>query len=57
MKKKIQKSLKLNRETLTSLNHGNLREAVGAVTAACGTTTTNQTASTCAYRNTNCVGW
>ena len=55
MKKKIQKPLKLNRETLTSLNHGNLREPVGAVSLGC--TTAEQTASTCAWRNTNCVGW
>lgn len=55
--KKIQKSLKLNRETLTALDYRNLREPVGAATLACTTTTTNQTASTCAYRNTQCVGW
>src|SRR4051812_8391876 len=45
MKKKIQKPLRLNRETLTSLNHGDLREPVGAVsqipnacTSVCSTT-------------------
>ena len=31
MKKKIQKPLKLNRETLTSLDHGDLRQPVGAL--------------------------
>jgi hypothetical protein len=59
MKKKIHKPLKLNRETLTSLNHGDLREPVGAVTRlnGCTQTTTAATASTCAVVNTNCVGW
>ena len=32
MKKKIQKPLKLNRETLTSLCHSDLREPVGMAT-------------------------
>jgi hypothetical protein len=59
MKKKIHKSLKLNRETLTSLNHGDLREPVGAVSQfpnGC-TTTTAATAATCAVVRTQCVGW
>jgi hypothetical protein len=57
MKKlKFQKSLKLTRETLASLDHGSLREPVGAaVTLAC--TTDCNSASTCGYRNTQCVGW
>jgi hypothetical protein len=62
MKKKIQKPLKLNRETLTSLDHRSLREPVGAASLlpnGCATTgcTTDATASTCAWKNTNCVGW
>jgi hypothetical protein len=61
MKKKIQKPLKLNRETLTSLSHSDLREPVGALTQLAGcqqtTTATTATAATCAVRNTQCVGW
>jgi len=63
MKKKIQKPLKLNRETLTSLNHRDLREPVGAVsqipnacTSVCSTDAC-ATASTCGVVNTQCVGW
>jgi hypothetical protein len=60
MKKKIHKPLKLNRETLTSLDHGDLREPVGmALTQfpnGC-TRTTDATAVTCAVINTLCVGW
>ena len=61
MKKKIQKPLKLNRETLTSLDYGDLRKPVGMVsrlpngcTAGC---TTTATAWTCAVVNTECVGY
>jgi hypothetical protein len=61
MKKKIQKTLKLNRETLTSLDHGDLRQPVGAATqfpAVCsGTCTTDATAWTCAVVHTQCVGY
>jgi len=59
MKKKIQKPLKLNRETLISLDHGNLRELVGAVSQipnGCATTGC-ETAWTCAWKNTQCIGW
>jgi hypothetical protein len=57
MKKKIQKPLKLNRETLTSLSHSDLREPVGAVTQFPNCTTGCATAATCGVRNTQCVGW
>ncbi len=57
MKKKIQKPLKLNRETLTSLNHGDLREPVGAVSRLPNGCTTVATQWTCAVINTECVGW
>jgi hypothetical protein len=61
MKKKIQKPLKLNRETLTSLCHSDLREPVGmALTqnpAVCQTTQTQATAATCGVVHTQCVGW
>jgi hypothetical protein len=61
MKKKIQKPLKLNRETLTSLCHSDLREPVGmALTQfpnGCQTVQTVATAATCGVRNTQCVGW
>lgn len=63
MKKKIQKPLKLNRETLTSLCHSDLREPVGMAltdrpnlcngTGGC----TVATAATCGVINTQCVGW
>jgi hypothetical protein len=61
MKKKIQKSLKLNRETLASLDHSSLREAMGALsqlpcTALCSGAAC-ATAATCGVRNTQCVGW
>jgi hypothetical protein len=55
MKKQLKKALKLNRETLTSLDRRDLREPVGmAPTDFCGT---NDTAATCAWIRTNCVGW
>jgi hypothetical protein len=59
MKKKVLKPLKLNRETLTSLNHGDLREPVGGFvpTHLPNGCNTDVTASTCAWVNTNCVGW
>ncbi len=58
MKKKIQKSLKLNRETLVSLCHGDLREAVGALTQlATGCQPNPPTAWTCAVVHTQCVGY
>jgi hypothetical protein len=58
MKKKIQKPLKLNRETLTSLCHSDLREPVGmAVTQFPNVCQTVATAATCGVRNTQCVGW
>ncbi len=63
MKKKIQKPLKLNRETLTSLDHGDLREPVGMALSripngcTTGCTTTDATAWTCAVIHTQCVGW
>jgi hypothetical protein len=62
MKKKIQKPLKLNRETLTSLCHSDLREPVGmAVTRlpnGCNTVGCPvATAWTCAVINTQCVGY
>ena len=61
MKKKFQKPLKLNRETLTSLSHDDLREPVGMLTQfpGCQTTTTATaaTAVTCAVKNTQCIGW
>jgi hypothetical protein len=53
MKKRIQKSLKLNRETLTSLNWSDLREPLGMGTTLC-TDTTNWT---CAWIRTQCVGY
>jgi hypothetical protein len=60
--KKIHKPLKLNRETLTSLDHGDLREPVGALSQqlpnGCATTTaTAATAWTCAVVHTQCVGY
>jgi hypothetical protein len=61
MKKKILKPLKLNRETLTSLNHGDLREPVGMAPSnlpnGCTTTTNPVTAWTCAVVHTQCVGY
>ena len=62
MKKKIQKPLKLNRETLTSLDHGDLRAPVGMASlpvngCTAGCTTTNATAWTCAVIRTQCVGY
>jgi hypothetical protein len=62
MKKKIQKPLKLSRETLISLGYDDLRKPMGALSqlpnctsgcsgAACAT------ASTCGVVNTQCVGW
>ncbi len=61
MKKKIQKPLKLNRETLTALCHSDLREAAGMATGlpkACNTVVcTVATAATCGVVNTQCVGW
>jgi hypothetical protein len=63
MKKKILKPLKLNRETLASLDHGDLLKPVGMAPSqlpnGCTTTTTTRdvTASTCGWVNTNCVGW
>ena len=59
MKKQIQKPLKLNRETLTSLNRRDLREPVGmAPTQLCpsanGCPDTNWT---CAWVNGQCVGY
>jgi hypothetical protein len=61
MKKKIQKPLKLSRETLTSLDHGDLREPVGMasqIPVACSTAcTTDATAVTCAVVHTQCVGY
>jgi hypothetical protein len=62
MKKKIQKSLKLNRETLASLDHSSLREAMGALsqlpncTALCSGAPC-ATAATCAVVRTQCVGY
>lgn len=57
MKKQMKKALKLNRETLTSLDRRDLREPVGmAPTDLCGTDTDN-TAWTCAWVRGNCVGW
>ena len=57
MKKKIQKPLQLNRETLTSLDHGDLREPVGAVSQFPNGCTTGATAWTCAVIRTQCVGY
>jgi hypothetical protein len=61
MKKKIQKPLKLNRETLTSLCHNDLRKPAGMVTGlpnGCNTVRcTVATAWTCAVINTQCVGY
>jgi hypothetical protein len=62
MKKKIQKPLKLNRETLTALCHSDLREPVGAAVTGlpngCNTLRcTVATAATCGVINTQCVGW
>ena len=58
MKKKIQKPLKLNRETLNSLGHGDLREPVGmAVSRLPNGCTTDVTQWTCAVINTQCVGY
>ena len=62
MKKKIQKPLKLNRETLTSLCHSDLREPVGMVATrlpnGCNTIGCPvATAATCGVINTQCVGW
>ena len=55
MKKQIKKALKLNRETLTSLNQRDLQEPAGmAPTALCGT---DNTAWTCAWVRGNCVGY
>lgn len=57
MKKQIKKALKLNRETLASLNQRDLQEPVGmAPTNLCGTNT-NNTAWTCAWVHGNCVGY
>ncbi len=56
MKKKILKPLKLNRETLTSLSHDDLREPAGAVSQLNGCTPA-ATASTCAVMYTQCVGY
>ena len=54
MKKQMKKALKLSRETLASLNRRDLQEPVGmAPTDFCGT----NTAATCAWVRTNCVGW
>ncbi len=57
MKKQIQKPLKLNRETLTSLNLRDLREPVGMAPTDLCDTNSNNTAWTCAWVRTNCVGW
>jgi hypothetical protein len=61
MKKKIQKPLKLTRETLTSLDHSDLREPVGMLSQfpnGCSNgCTTTATAWTCGVINTECVGW
>jgi hypothetical protein len=62
MKKKIQKPLKLNRETLTSLDHGDLREPVGMAVSrlpnGCNTGVCPvETQWTCAVINTQCVGY
>jgi hypothetical protein len=57
MKKQIQKALKLNRETLTSLNRSDLQKPVGmAPTDQCDPQSDN-TAWTCAWVRGNCVGW
>jgi hypothetical protein len=61
MKKKIQKPLKLNRETLASLNHDDLREPVGMASQLPNGCNTFRcpvaTQFTCAVINTQCVGY
>jgi hypothetical protein len=59
MKKKIQNPLKLNRETLTSLCHSDLRKPVGMALTQLPTGCQQNlpTAVTCAVVHTQCVGY